>query len=252
MKSCAKRCWRRWSKAARQRVSKLAKVVVRAATFLFIAVCSELEGSVKILVIDTCGEVGSVALGEGTAISETLQARGASSALLPAVGRLLKAKGWALGDLDEIGVVNGPGSFTGMRVGLAAAKGLSEAAGLRLVGISRLAVLADVAGLVDGCAVLDGGRGEFYVRVVGAGKLAREVLLNLDDLRGGGGGLVIAEERLSETLAEFRPEWFGVGAEQALPLMLREGGGDAALVDANYVRGEGDIYGKTTARGEPT
>ena len=48
------------------------------------------------------------------------------------MSRLLKEKGWALADLDGIGVVAGPGSFTGVRVGLAAAKGLCEAANLPL------------------------------------------------------------------------------------------------------------------------
>ena len=106
----------------------------------------------KVLVIDTCGEVGSVALGEGEAVvaSESLPARGSSSALLPAVARLLEAKGWGLAELDGVGVVSGPGSFTGVRVGLAAAKGLCEAVGLRLAAVSRLEMLAVAAGLEDG------------------------------------------------------------------------------------------------------
>ena len=206
----------------------------------------------RVLVIDTCGEVGSLALGEGGPIagSETVPARGASSALLPAVRRLLQAKGWVLGDLDGIGVVSGPGSFTGVRVGLAAAKGLCEAAGLRLVGVSRLAVLAESAELTEGCAVLDAGRGELYVRFIDSDEEPREVLCESASLRGRG-RVVVAEEKVKLALAERRPELFEIGVEQALaPVLrrLREGEVNAGVVDANYVRSEGQIYGKTGTR----
>jgi len=206
---------------------------------------------VKVLVIDTCGEVGSVALGDGDAavVNESLPARGSSSALLPTVARLLEAKGWVLADLDGVGVVNGPGSFTGVRVGLAAAKGLCEAAGLPLAAVSRLEMLAVAAGLEDGLAVLDAGRGEFYVRVVARESAVQEVLCGLDELRemAAGGRVVVAEERLLDRLSGLQPEMIILEAARALPLVLREfkvGSEDAALVDANYVRGEREIYGK--------
>jgi tRNA threonylcarbamoyladenosine biosynthesis protein TsaB len=159
----------------------------------------------KVLVIDTCGDVGGVALGEDGVVvaSEVLPAREASSALLPAVAQLMERQGWALAELDGVGVVSGPGSFTGVRVGMAAAKGMCEAAGLALVGVSRLEVLAEAGGLSGtldrmldkGFAVLDAGRGEFYVR---AG--ARETLCGLEELREmvGGARGVIAEEKLVE------------------------------------------------------
>jgi len=204
----------------------------------------------KVLVIDTCGEVGGVALGDGEDVvaSEVLPAREASSALLPAIARLMEEQGWALAELDGVGVVSGPGSFTGVRVGLAAAKGLCEAAGLGLVGVSRLEVLAEAGGLSDGFAVLDAGRGEFYVRSSVDGS-AREVLCGLEELREivGGSRVVIAEERLVEVLSDLRPEVVLLRAELALPTVLRglkAGAVDAALIDANYVRGEREIYGK--------
>ena len=204
----------------------------------------------KVLVIDTCGEVGGVALGDGEDVvaSEVLPAREASSALLPAIARLMEEQGWALAELDGVGVVIGPGSFTGVRVGLAAAKGLCEAAGLGLVGVSRLEVLAEAGGLSDGFAVLDAGRGEFYVRSSVDGS-AREVLCGLEELREivGGSRVVIAEERLVEVLSDLRPEVVLLRAELALPTVLRglkAGAVDAALIDANYVRGEREIYGK--------
>ena len=137
---------------------------------------------------------------------------------------------------------------------MAAAKGLCEAAGLELVAVSRLEVLADAAGLSAGCAVLDAGRGEFYVRVVAPSREAREVLCGFEELvrMAGGERVVVGEARLGEVLAELRAELYSVGAEQALPAVLRElrvGGGDAALVDANYVRGEREIYAKARVGG---
>jgi tRNA threonylcarbamoyladenosine biosynthesis protein TsaB len=206
---------------------------------------------VKVLLIDTCGEAGSVALSEGETIaaSEMLPERGSSSTLLPAVSRLLRIKGWTLADLDGIGVVAGPGSFTGVRVGLAAAKGLCEAASLPLAAVSRLEVLVEAAGLVEGCAALDAGRGEYYVRVVRTGDMAQDVLYRRDDLLVKAKGLrvVVAEAKLVEALVSLRPELHLLTAEQALPVVLRtlrEGGSDVATADANYVRGESDIYAK--------
>lgn len=205
----------------------------------------------KVLVIDTCGEVGSVALGEGETVvaSEMLPARGSSSALLPAIARLLEAQGWTLGELDGVGVVNGPGSFTGVRVGLAAAKGLCEAVGIPLVGVSRLEMLAEAAGLSDGLAVLDAGRGEFYVRGMARDSGVREALCGMEELREMAAcvRVIVAEEHLLERLVELHPEMVGLPAGLALPLVLRglsADSGDAGLVDANYVRGEREIYGK--------
>jgi tRNA threonylcarbamoyladenosine biosynthesis protein TsaB len=212
------------------------------------------EGMLKVLVMDTCGAVGGVALGLGDRVvaQEELPARGASAGLLAVVARLLEGQGWSLGELDGIGVVSGPGSFTGVRVGLAAAKGLCEAVGLPLVGVSRLEVLAEAGGLSGtsdgGFAVLDAGRGEFFVRTV-SGDGVREVLWGMEELRErvGGGRVVIAEEKLVEVLADLRPEVVLLRAGLALPAVLRgleAGPVDAALIDANYVRGEREIYGK--------
>jgi len=201
---------------------------------------------VRVLLIDTCGDKGSIALGEGDAIvgSELLPARGSSSSLLPAIKRLLDGQRWTLSDLDAIGVVNGPGSFTGVRVGLAAAKGFCEAASLPLACVSRLEVLAETANLQDGCAVLDAGRGELYVRFVHPGEAPREVLCRKEGLRG---RVVIAEEKLAEPLSWSQPELFAIGTGPLLNLALKAlqaGATDAGLAEANYVRSESQIYAK--------
>ena len=129
--------------------------------------------------------------------------------------------------------------------GLATAKGLCEAAELLLAAVSRLEVLADAAELSDGFAAFDAGRNEVYLREVRAG---REWLVAIDDLRVRceGQPIAIAEPRLRDQLEGCKIILRPLHAADSLPAILRKlrgGGSDNALTDANYVRGEGDIYG---------
>ncbi|HEY4357961.1 MAG TPA: tRNA (adenosine(37)-N6)-threonylcarbamoyltransferase complex dimerization subunit type 1 TsaB [Acidobacteriaceae bacterium] len=208
----------------------------------------------RLLLIDTCGETGSVALADGATVValENLPPRAASSALLAGIRALLERAGWQRESLEGIGVVSGPGSFTGVRVGLAAAKGLCEARGLPLAAVSRLEVLADVAALTRGFAVLNAGRGEVYVRGTAVMAQGRELLIDAEGLLAitQGERVVIAEECLLTMLETVHPELHTLNAASALPAILRsleEGGVDPAVVDANYVRSEENIYGKVKA-----
>jgi tRNA threonylcarbamoyladenosine biosynthesis protein TsaB len=200
----------------------------------------------RLLLIDTCGETAGVALscGEELMASEDLPRGGASAELISAIRRLLSHAGWMLRDLDAVGVVSGPGSFTGTRAGLAAAKGLCIAADLPLAAVSRLEVLADAALLREGFAVLDAGRGEFYVREINTG---REWLASTNDFNADHKQVVVAEERLVECVSGcaiiLRPLHVG-DALSAVLRRLDEGNSDVALIDANYVREPDHIYGK--------
>jgi tRNA threonylcarbamoyladenosine biosynthesis protein TsaB len=202
----------------------------------------------RLLLIDTCGETVGIALSVGEQIlaSEDLVRGSASAEILSAIRRLLNQLNWRLGDLDAIGVVRGPGSFTGIRAGLAMAKGLCEAAGLPLAAVSRLEVLADAASLQDGFAALDAGRGEAYIRDVRSGQ---EWLCDGADLAASRDAqrFAIAELRLADRLGDcdtiFRP-LHAADALGATLRRLREGGSDVGLTDANYVREEADIYRK--------
>ncbi|GAC1419109.1 MAG: hypothetical protein NVSMB62_11510 [Acidobacteriaceae bacterium] len=121
-----------------------------------------------LLLIDTCGAAGSLAVarleGEPVVLAQDmLPGRSASERLLPAIGALVAGQGIALGDLVAIAIIHGPGSFTGMRVGVSAVKGLSEALRIPVIAISRLAVLAGKAANNERVVgVLAAGRGEFY------------------------------------------------------------------------------------------
>lgn len=201
----------------------------------------------RLLLIDTCGETAGVALSRGGELlaAEDLAPGRASAEILLAIRRLLlNQSDWKLRDLDAIGVVNGPGSFTGTRSGLAIAKGLCEAANIPLVAVSRLAVLAHAASLVNGYAALDAGRGEVYVRDVTEG---REWLSAATDLRIQCQGrlVAVAETRLQDQLEGCDTIFHPLHAGDSLAAVLRrfrEGGSDIALTDANYVREESDIY----------
>jgi tRNA threonylcarbamoyladenosine biosynthesis protein TsaB len=138
---------------------------------------------VKLLVINTCGAENSVALAEDAAIiaSADLPARGTSEHLMPAIRSLFASPA---DRPDVVAVVNGPGSFTGVRVGLSAAKGLCEAWAIPMIAISRLALLATaLESATEVVALLDAGRGEYYCGVYrGRIKLSEE-LLRLEEVQ---------------------------------------------------------------------
>lgn len=121
----------------------------------------------KILALDTASSLGSVALLDGERlVAETLLNVRAthSERLLGQIDQVLQAAELSLTDLDLIAVVRGPGSFTGLRIGLATAKGLAQAAGLPLLGVSALQVLAMNLPLcpMPICAFLDARKKEVY------------------------------------------------------------------------------------------
>ena len=139
------------------------------------------ETSAYLLGIDTCGPTGSVALarlrGDAVEIVEQreLEGRTYSATLIAAVREVLEAHQLKLDAVAGLIVVSGPGSFTGVRVGLSAAKGLAEGAEIPVVAVSRLAVLAAVSQCEN--AALDAHRHEVFLR---AGN--REMLAGVPEL----------------------------------------------------------------------
>ena len=78
------------------------------------------------------------------------QKKHASQEILCLIRNVLDEAGVSISDLDGIGVVTGPGSFTGVRIGVAAAQGLSASAGVPLIGVSTMALEAKAASSVMG------------------------------------------------------------------------------------------------------
>jgi tRNA threonylcarbamoyladenosine biosynthesis protein TsaB len=224
----------------------------------------------NILIIDTCGATGSIALADTTPIPAVLAAaslpgRTASERLIATIKELGATTGLGLPSLAAIAVVNGPGSFTGVRVGLSAAKGLCEAVNLPLIAISRLAVLAHLAQsplCATVHAILDAGRGEFYSGVYMDGICLGEALLTGDELlaavaatRGQTADRVVAcEATVAQSLAILNPQLLAEPtAADALPLALLRLQGqdfdDVATIDANYLRRtDAQIFAKPRPR----
>jgi len=125
-----------------------------------------------VLGLDTCLAACSVAVLDGErvlAFASEPMARGHQERLAPMAREVAAAAGVGFADLDRIGVTLGPGSFTGLRVGLAFAKGLAAALDRPLVGVGVLEVLASEArGLVF--AAVDARREQIYLQAFEDGR----------------------------------------------------------------------------------
>ncbi len=122
----------------------------------------------RLLAIDTAQEACSVGVVDGArqVLKSEVIGRGHAERLMAMVEAAMAEAGLGFGDLERIAVTVGPGSFTGLRVGIAAARGLALVTGAPAVGIGTLAVHAEAAraeiGAAPVLAVLSAGRGELY------------------------------------------------------------------------------------------
>ena len=100
---------------------------------------------VRSIAIETSTDVCSVALaedGQTVALSSIRIARRHAEMLVPTIKSLLHQAAWSVKDLDYVAISDGPGSYTGLRIGVSTAKGLSFAASIPLIGVSTLHALA--------------------------------------------------------------------------------------------------------------
>ncbi len=216
-----------------------------------------------LLGMDTCGPSGSVALARCDAgrlellDQVELAGRTYSATLVGAVRELLARRSLRLGDLAALVVVPGPGSFTGVRVGLSAAKGFAEPSGLPVLAVSRLAVLAHKAG--TDAAALDAHRGEVFLRLPSAQEpLGRELLAGAEELTREPTPQRIA---VCDAAAELlRTAWPAVqqvvvappmaadALQFALPRVAGRDFDDAATLDGHYLRrSDAEIFGSGMA-----
>jgi tRNA threonylcarbamoyladenosine biosynthesis protein TsaB len=144
-----------------------------------------------VLALDSSAGVGSVAVGDGDRVLGEAVLNvgpGASSALLPAVDHVLRTAGLAPKDLRGVVVAGGPGSFTGLRIAAASAKGMVSALGIPLYAYSGL--LASAAGHWGAgrpvCAIFDARRRDVYLACYrfGAGveELIRPTAMSVDEV----------------------------------------------------------------------
>lgn len=135
----------------------------------------------KILAIEGSAKAASVCLWDGgRLLGETFLNCGLthSVTIMPSVEWLLEMAGLKVSDIDKIAITEGPGSFTGLRIGMAAVKGLAWAHGIPCVGVSTLEAAAYGAAhmSVTVCAVMDARAGQVYNAIFTAngGVLRRE------------------------------------------------------------------------------
>ncbi len=120
---------------------------------------------------------------------------GQAEALMPMIGEAMEAAGVRFGDLDRIVVTTGPGTFTGMRIGVAAARALSLALHIPVIGLTSFDVMALNPALArqDGevtVIVMDARRGQCYVQVLDSSDLAASAgprIVPVDELASAGG-----------------------------------------------------------------
>jgi tRNA threonylcarbamoyladenosine biosynthesis protein TsaB len=132
----------------------------------------------RVLAIDTALEACAAAVldtarGEVVARETKHMARGHAEALMPLVERVVERSGFGFSDLSRIAVTVGPGSFTGLRVGIAAARGLALATGKPAIGLTTLAAFAapliaedDTSPVV---AAVDARHDHVYLQIIGPG-----------------------------------------------------------------------------------
>jgi tRNA threonylcarbamoyladenosine biosynthesis protein TsaB len=122
-----------------------------------------------ILAIETATRAGSVALSRGTEVLSSAAGNAAEShsiSLLEAVEDISRQVNVKLSDIDLFAAASGPGSFTGLRIGLATTKAFAVCTGRKCVGVSTLAAIAHAAGHSEHTiALLPAGRGELFAQL---------------------------------------------------------------------------------------
>ena len=201
----------------------------------------------RILAIDTTSEFGSLALHEDGQTLEEVPLRapdGFSPVLFGFIDALLHRHDWPLDSIDVFASAAGPGSFTGVRVGLTAAKGLADATGRGALGVSNLQALAEFGSTSARGVVMDARRGEIYAAMYDASLkiVSPEVVAPfqvwLDGLA------APPQEIISPDFSAFRPSFtldIAIREQRTLAAAIariaeRTQSVDPASLDANYVR----------------
>jgi len=204
-----------------------------------------LNPGATVLALDTTSQYGSIAiLGRGALVEELEldEPAGFAHVLYGHLEALLSRHRLSLADFDCFAAASGPGSFTGVRVGLACVKGLAEATAKPAVAVSNLRALASLGTAPLRAAVIDARRGEIYGAVYDAcGRAVMpEVTAKLRDWL----AAIPPEAELiaAGTIDLDRPRLVRVRslaaavARIAAEALARGEAADPAALDANYVR----------------
>jgi tRNA threonylcarbamoyladenosine biosynthesis protein TsaB len=192
---------------------------------------------VTILALDTTSELGGVAIRSGGRIVAEVSIHapdGFADVLFPAIEQTLAGANLQLRDIDCFAAASGPGSFTGVRVGLSAVKGLAAALGKPAVGISNLKALASFGKSPLRATVLDARRNQVYAAVYNANlePVIPETVINFSEWLASLG--TIEYELIGIEGSEFNPPRNLAPAIAEVAESVEWA--DPALLDANYVR----------------
>lgn len=171
----------------------------------------------KILSIDSTSVTASAAITEnGNTLAENFINNGLthSQTLMPLVEKTLKDSGISIKDIDLFAVTNGPGSFTGVRIGIASVKGMADALGKPCFAVSTLEAIAEPLKNKDciACAVMDARCNQVYTAIFENGnRLCEDKAVLIDELGEElkqynkkvvfiGDGAVLCYEKLSKIL----------------------------------------------------
>jgi tRNA threonylcarbamoyladenosine biosynthesis protein TsaB len=204
----------------------------------------------RILAVDTTGEFGSIALVSGQGVIEEVplhSPEGFGHLLFGEIERLLARHGLTLDQMDAFASASGPGSFTGVRVGLTAVKGLAEAAGKKVVAVSNLRAMASYGTHALRAVVIDARRGEIYGGLYDAAlkPVREEVVAKLPvwlaslpqgDLEFIASGVPLRAAGVRAPVKDAPHALAGAIGRIALEEFQRGEARDPAEIDANYVR----------------
>ncbi|ERH61638.1 hypothetical protein N172_14160 [Pantoea dispersa EGD-AAK13] len=175
--------------------------------------------SARILALDTATEACSAALLNQQQIDARFEIapRDHTQRILPLVQELLQAQSLALSALDALAFGRGPGSFTGVRIGIGIAQGLALGANLPMIGVSSLATMAQGAWRLTGAtrvlAAIDARMGEVY--------WAEYQRDEQGEWQGAESEAVLKPEAAQARIAQLSGEWATVGTGwQAYPQLL--------------------------------
>jgi len=187
-----------------------------------------------VLAIDTTSDLGSIALAEDSRVLEKValhSADGFAHMLFGEIEQLLVRHKLKITDIEGFAAAAGPGAFTGVRVGLTAAKGLAEATARKVVAISNLQALASFGTQPLRAPVIDARRGEVFVAIYDSDLrlVSEEVVVKFDDW-------MKASPRGDIEIIQGTRELAGAIATIAAARFQAGLGQDPADIDANYVR----------------
>jgi tRNA threonylcarbamoyladenosine biosynthesis protein TsaB len=185
-----------------------------------------------ILNIDTATEKASICLaqdGKALAIAENFTQKEHAAWLHPAIDQMMGDTGYSLRDLQAVAVTAGPGSYTGLRVGMAAAKGFCFALGIPLIAEDTLRTMAFAAKeqLPDAdllCPMIDARRMEVFTAIY-----RKDLTTVLPST-----AMIVDENSFAPWLAEHGMSFFGDGSGKCKPIIINA---RAQFRDVNYHAG---------------